>query len=102
MVIEQIRYFVDEDKREELVEVRREIDRFRTEAGMPPGHILLSDDTPSGGPTVVWQCGYEDEGQMGLADARLIGNADYEAARERLSSLVQRVELELYTSDEEE
>jgi hypothetical protein len=102
MLIEQIRYFVDEDKREELLVVRREIDRFRTEAGMPPGHILLSDDTPSGGPTVVWQCGYEDEGQMGLADAQLIGNAEYEAARERLASLVQRVELELYTSDDEE
>jgi hypothetical protein len=102
MLIEQIRYFVDEDKREELLIVRREIDRFRTEAGMPPGHILLSDDTPAGGPTIVWQCGYEDEGQMGMADAQLIGNAAYEAAREQLNSLVQRIELELYTSDEDE
>lgn len=102
MLIEQIRYFVDEEKREDLLVVRREIDRFRTEAGMPPGHILVSDDTPAGGPTVVWQCGYEDEGQMGLADTQLIGNEGYEAARLRLAGLVQRVELELYTSDEEE
>jgi hypothetical protein len=102
MLIEQIRYFVDEDNRGELVSVRREIDRFRTEAGMPPGQILLSDATPAGGPTVVWQCGYEDEGEMGLADARLIGNAEYEAARQRLASLVQRVELELYTTDDDE
>lgn len=102
MVIEQIRYFVDEDKREDLLVVRREIDRYRVEAGMPPGHILVSDDTPAGGPTVVWQCGYEDEGQMGMADTQLIGHAEYEAARERLASLVQRVELELYTSDDEE
>jgi hypothetical protein len=101
MLIEQIRYFVDEDNRDELVSVRREIDRFRTEAGMPSGQILLSDATPSGGPTVVWQCGYEDEGEMGLADARLIGNAEYEAARQRLASLVQRVELELYTTDDD-
>jgi hypothetical protein len=102
MLIEQIRYFVDEENRDELVSVRREIDRFRTEAGMPPGQILLSDATPSGGPTVVWQCGYEDEGEMGLADARLIGNAEYEAARQLLASLVQRVELELYTTDDDE
>lgn len=102
MLVEQIRYFVDEDKREDLLSVRRQIDHFRTQAGMPPGHILLSDDTPAGGPTVVWQCGYEDEGEMGLADAQLIGNTEYEAARARLAALVERVELELYTSDDEE
>lgn len=101
MLIEQIRYFVGADKREDLLAVRREIDRFRIEAGMPPGLILLSDDTPSGGPTVVWQCSYEDEGEMGLTDVRLIGNEAYETARARLSSLVQRVELELYTSDDD-
>ncbi len=102
MIVEQIRYFVDEDKRRELVETRRELDRIRQAAGMPAGRILLSDATPSGGPTVVWQCAYDDEGDMGLADAHLIGQADYEAARERLSGLVQRVELELYTSDDPE
>ena len=100
MLIEQIRYFVDEDKRQDLLAVRREIDTYRTAAGMPPGQILLSDDTPAGGPTVVWQCSYRDEGEMGLADVHLIGHADYESARERLSTLVQRVELELYTLDE--
>lgn len=102
MLIEQIRYFVDEERREEMLTIRREIDRFRAAAGMPPGRILVADDAPAGGPTVVWQCAYEDEGEMGLADVKLIGNAPYESARERLSALVERVELELYTSDDEE
>jgi hypothetical protein len=102
MIIEQIRYFVPEDRCDAVVSTRREIDRIRSAVNVPPGHILLADETPSGAPTVVWQCAYEDEGEMGLADARLIGNVDYEAARERLAQLVDRVELELYTSDDGE
>lgn len=102
MIIEQIRYFVADEQRDEVLNARREIDRFREEVGVPSGHILLSDATPADGPTIVWQCGYEDEGEMGLADARLIGNEAYESARERLSGLVQRVELELYISDDGE
>ena len=39
---------------------------------------------------------------MGTAEAALFGNADYESARERLVGLAVRVEVEFYSSDEDE
>jgi hypothetical protein len=101
MIIEQIRYFISEDYRDEILQLRREITRIRSQLGLPGGHILLADPTPDS-PTLVWQCGYEDETEMGLTEARLIGNAEYEAARNRLGELAARVELEIYMADEAE
>jgi hypothetical protein len=102
MIIEQIRYYVDGDEYDHLLQARREVTRIRQQHGVPAGLILIADPNPEDGPVVVWQCSYEDEGDMGTAEATLIGNADYEAARARLSDIVSRVELELYTPDEEE
>ena len=101
MIIEQIRYFVDEQNRDELVAVRREIARVRRELGMPTGHLLIADP-PEEGPYVVWQCAYADESEMGLVESRLVGNAEYEAARGRVPALIAKVELELYTIADEE
>jgi hypothetical protein len=75
---------------------------MRRSLGLPPGHILVADDGPDEGPSLIWQCGYEDEGQLAAAEGALIGNPEYEEARGRLGTLVSRVELELYISDEEE
>lgn len=99
MIIEQIRYFIREEDCETVLEARREVGRLRSGVGVPPGQILVADDGPEGGPTLIWQCGYVDEGEMGMAEAALIGNAEYERARERLGALVTRVELELYIDD---
>ena len=38
---------------------------------------------------------------MASVQAQLMGNAEYEAARERLGVLAVRVELELYTAEDE-
>lgn len=102
MIIEQIRYYFLQDRRDEIIQARREVTRVRRTVGIPPGHILVADPAPDEGPTLVWQCGYADESELGAADATLIGNAEYEAARERLNALVTRVELELYMTDEED
>jgi hypothetical protein len=100
MIIEQIRYYTDEATLEQLLGIRREVGRLRQELGLPPGFVLIADPPPDDGPAMIWQCGYEDESEMGLAEAKLIGNTDYESARSRLAALAMRVELELYMSDE--
>ncbi|MGH2442363.1 MAG: hypothetical protein ACRDFX_04275 [Chloroflexota bacterium] len=98
MVIEQIRYFIELERRDEVVAARQSITHLRRNNGMPPGHILLADCEPDEGPCVVWQCGYVDEAQLGLGESQLIGNEEYEAARQRLTELEPRVEIELYTA----
>lgn len=102
MIIEQIRYFVDEPYRDQLVDVRREIARIREGLGVPGGHILIADPPPDDGPCLVWQCAYSDEGELGYVETKLVGHAGYEEARERVAPLVTRVELELYTIDGDE
>ncbi|GAC1319588.1 MAG: hypothetical protein NVS2B16_03410 [Chloroflexota bacterium] len=102
MIIEQIRYFLDAEDTAPLVEARRQVTRVRKELGLPPGHILIADAGPERGPCIVWQCGYEDESQMGMAETRLIGDPNYEAARTALASLVTEIEVELYLIDDEE
>jgi hypothetical protein len=101
MIIEQIRYFISEDQKDEILQLRRQVTRIRSQLGLPGGRILLADPSPDG-PAFIWQCGYEDESEMGLTEARLIGNAEYEAARNRLGQLAARVELEIYMADEVE
>lgn len=101
MIIEQIRYFFTADDAAPLIEARRRVTRIRKDLGLPPGHILIADDGPQQGPVVVWQCGYEDESQMGMAETRLIGNPEYEEARTTLAGLVSQVEVELYLIDED-
>ena len=99
MIVEQIRYYIREDDRDSVLRARREVVRIRGQVGVPAGQILVADDGPEGGPALIWQCGYADEGEMGMAEAALIGHAEYEAAREELGTLVIRVELELYMND---
>lgn len=101
MLIEHIRYYVREDRREALLAVRREINRAREHLGLPPGYILLADPDLDASPTVVWQCGYENEDVMATVTTSLIGNEEYEAGRARLAELVDRVELEIYTVEED-
>lgn len=100
MIIEQIRYWTSGDI-EPLVDARRRLSRVRREQGLPGGHILLADETPSDSPILVWQCGYGDEGEMGMVETRLIGNSEYEEARAELGELSERVEVELYLTDPE-
>src|SRR5947209_2759356 len=100
MIIEQIRYFMAEDRMEEILEVRREVTRIRRELGLPSGQILVADPPPDDGPVLVWQCGYEDESELGAAQAALMGNPRYEEMRDRLGTPVARVELEIYAADD--
>jgi hypothetical protein len=100
MIIEQIRYFLDEQGREELLAARREISAIRESAGIPGGRILIADGDVEGTPYLLWQCGYGDEAEMGMAETALIGNPTYEAARDRVGALAVRVELELYIADD--
>jgi hypothetical protein len=100
MIIEQIRYFVSADARDALLELRRQIDAIRRDQGVPGGKILLADEGSDDAPEIVWQCGYADEAELGLAETRLIGNPAYEEVRGRLRDLGTRVVLELYTVDE--
>jgi hypothetical protein len=100
MILEQIRYFVSADNRESAVALRRRIAGIRRDAGVPEGKVLLADDDGDDCPQVVWQCGYENEAEMGMAETQLIGNTAYEEARAELGALGIRVVLELYTVDE--
>jgi hypothetical protein len=102
MIIEQIRYFIHEENRDEVLETRRRVTRLRSQLGLPPGYILVADAMPDDAPALIWQCGYEHVAAMAAATTALMGNAEYEAARDRLGSLAVRVELELYMTDEDE
>lgn len=101
MILEQIRYYVEEDKRDLFLQVRQDLSAIRREAGIPPGRLLLADPVPDEGPFLVWQCAYGDEAQMGVAETRLMEDPDYESARTRLGELVARVELEFYTIEDD-
>lgn len=102
MIIEQIRYYVDSENIEPLVEARRQVTLVRKQLGLPSGHILIADDSAEGRPRMVWQCGYRDESEMGMVETRLIGNPDYESARTQLVELATQVEVELYLIDDED
>lgn len=101
MIIEQIRYYIDEDYREQILLARREVNQVRDRLGLPTGLILIADASPEEGPALIWQCGYEDENEMVRVTEALMGNADYEAARDRLGALTERAEMELYVTDED-
>jgi|SRR5579875_2035299 len=100
MIVEQIRYFLSDTERVHVLEARRTIDRLRQEAGVPSGTILIADEDDDG-PDLIWQCGYEDEGQLGMAEAVLLGNPDYEKARADLAALVSKAELGIYIADDQ-
>ncbi|HZU11552.1 MAG TPA: hypothetical protein VFB58_01830 [Chloroflexota bacterium] len=99
MIVEQIRYYLAEENLEDFLAARRELSSLRARLDLPEGRSLIADPVPDEGPAVVWQCGYDDEGQMGLAEARLMGSEEYASARERINALVERVVLELYSAD---
>lgn len=99
MIVEQIRYFLGEDDDGALLAVRREISRIRAEQGLPPGTILVPDG--EGGPSLIWQCGYEDESAMGAAETGMMGNESYETARQRIGEMKVRVELEICLADDD-
>ena len=101
MILEQIRYYVEEENRDAFLHVRRDLSTVRRNAGIPVGHLLRADPVPEDGPFLVWQCTYDDDAHMGIAEMRLIENPDYEAARTRLGALVARMELELYTVEDD-
>ena len=46
MIVEQIRYYIEEQNKDETLTARREETRVRTELGLPPGHILVADPGP--------------------------------------------------------
>ncbi|MGI8827778.1 MAG: hypothetical protein ACR2JC_19525 [Chloroflexota bacterium] len=102
MIIEQIRYYLEGGEIEALLKARRAVSHIRGQLELPPGHILLADEGPVEAPCIVWQCLYEDEGEMGMVETHLIGDPDYESARERLGALARHVEVELYIIDEED
>lgn len=97
MIIEQLRYFTAPSDRAQVLEIRREIGRIRSDHGVPPGHLLIPDGED--GPSLVWQCGYQSEAEMGSAETQLLGNEAYEEARSRLGALSTRVEFEVYMAD---
>jgi hypothetical protein len=101
MLIEQIRYFFNDEARDEILDVRRQESRIREDMGLPRGVILLPDTAPDDEPMLAWQCGYEDESEMGAVEQALLGSDEYRAVRNRLGDLVTRVEMELYVTDEE-
>lgn len=100
MIVEQIRYFIDESGRDALLEARRRMGTAREEMGVPPGQILLADDGDDGAPCLLWQCLYDDEAEMGAAETHLLGHEAYEEARRRLGEIGGRVEIEIYVVDE--
>jgi hypothetical protein len=100
MLIEQVRYFVEPEKLEAVLEARRQESRIREALNLTPGVILVPDDPSPDEPLLVWQCGYEDEDQMAHTEQALIESEEYRAARDRLATLVTRVDLDLFVSDE--
>lgn len=100
MLIEQIRYFLPPDSRDDVLALRRRIGDVRVNAGLPAGTILLADDDGDDCPQIVWQCAYADEAELGHVESQLIGNGEYEELRAKLGATGVKVALELYTVDE--
>lgn len=102
MIIEQIRYFGPDEAAEEICRARREVDDIRVQLGLPRGLVMLADPVPDDSPAVVWQCAYETEGHLAVAESAIAGSQEYGTARDHLATLVQRTEIEVYTADSEE
>ena len=101
MLIEQIRYYFDEDNRDAVLDARREESRIRADLRIPAGVILLPDESPAEKPFIAWQCGYGDESEMGNAEQALLGSEGYREVRNRIAGLATTVEVELYVTDED-
>lgn len=102
MLIEQVRYYFEEADRNEVLRVRRQESRIREQLEIAPGVILVPDAMPADEPMLAWQCGYQNEAEMGNAEQALLGSEEYETVRNRLAGLVTRVEMELFVVDDEE
>jgi hypothetical protein len=100
VLIEQIRYFFDPNALDEILEARRQVSRIRESLGVSAGIILIPDDPSEDEPLLVWQSSYEDESQLAGTEQLLIGSEEYKAARDHLGSLIARVDLDLFVSDE--
>lgn len=101
MIIEQIRYFLADDSQSDLAaERRRAVDGIRRRLGLSGGQILVADPPMDDGPAMVWQCAYEDEQMLAVAETAIAGSSEYATARDRLSELVANIEIELYTAQE--
>lgn len=102
MIVEQLRYFiVDEEAITEAVQRRRAMDDVRGALGIAKGKILVADPPLDEGPAIVWQCLYESEHALAVAEAAITGSSEYAAPRNKLSEIVSRIEIELYTTDED-
>lgn len=103
MIIEQIRYFLNDDEESaEAAEQRKAVDEVRRSMGLPLGQILVADPPADDGPALVWQCAYQSEHMLAVAESAIADSQAYAAARDQLSRYVSRIEIELYTADEPE
>jgi len=100
VLIEQVRYYFEQAAMADVLDARRQESRIRESLNLTPGVILIPDDPSPDEPLLVWQCGYEDESQMAGTEQSLIDSEEYKAARDRLASLVTRVDLDLFVADE--
>src|ERR1019366_8430788 len=102
MIIEQVRYYIDDEEAiDRAAGLRRDIDDVRRHLGLPGGGILVADPVPEDGPTLVWQCGYESDQALAWAETAISASEEYSALRDQLSAIVARIEIELYTADED-
>lgn len=100
MLIEQIRYHFEPESRADVLDALREMSRLRHQLRVAAGAILIPDETPADEPSIVWQCGYADEDEMSATETALLGSDEYESARHRMAAAAQRVEMELYVTDD--
>ncbi|HZT96758.1 MAG TPA: hypothetical protein VFB34_07960 [Chloroflexota bacterium] len=102
MIVELIRYRVAEADVDAALEARRALSAVRERLGLPPGYILLADPPADEGPAMVWQCGYQSETQLAVAEAAIAGSTEYSEVRDRLAPIVEAIEIEMYVSDADE
>lgn len=98
-VVVQNRYFIRAGQEDEGLRTRRAASAVRTDAGRPPGRVLIPVNPPDGAPDFIWECEYPTlearEEDAAWADS----SAEFTAVREHMGTLLERFERVVFEVD---
>jgi hypothetical protein len=94
MIVEATNYFAKEDQADEVLKQRRKATEIRRQLGLDPGRILVR--TEGNGPDIRWECSFASREAYDADRAARATSPDFEAARKRMHTLLERFERHVY------